>query len=355
MLQAFQAGAIDTGFIGSTPLIFAQAGKQDIVAVAGWAYTARRLRAGTAPGNSDITGWDDLKGKKVAYQQGTAGEAALLQALDNVGLKLSDVTTVNVPQTQVVGRAAGRLGRRRHLDGAADERLPRSRTRPRRRSATTSGDHRPLGLPHRQPTTRSNNAGKTAALGRLHHPAGQVVQVPAGAPGRSSPRRVYVEQYGLSSRSGGRSSPRQNGVAELRPAARRHRRRRSSSWPTCSRPPARSRPRSTWRDEFDTRFNAIVAEGAGLMTSLRRRVIAGAGRGAGPQPSRAASGGLIRARHAWTAADAGEAPLAVPARPGTPRRRRAVLRGLADRVERRLAEPRRCSPARPRCSPSAGT
>ena len=37
MLQAFQAGSIDAGFVGSTPLIFAQAAKQDITAVAGWA------------------------------------------------------------------------------------------------------------------------------------------------------------------------------------------------------------------------------------------------------------------------------------------------------------------------------
>jgi sulfonate transport system substrate-binding protein len=37
----------------------------------------------------------------VAFQQGTAGEAALLQALDGVGLELADVTPVNVPQTQV--------------------------------------------------------------------------------------------------------------------------------------------------------------------------------------------------------------------------------------------------------------
>ena len=37
MLQAFQAGAIDVGFVGSTPLIFAQAAHQDVVGVAGWA------------------------------------------------------------------------------------------------------------------------------------------------------------------------------------------------------------------------------------------------------------------------------------------------------------------------------
>ena len=39
MLQAFQGGSLDTGFVGSTPLIFAQAANQSLVAVAGWATT----------------------------------------------------------------------------------------------------------------------------------------------------------------------------------------------------------------------------------------------------------------------------------------------------------------------------
>jgi sulfonate transport system substrate-binding protein len=107
MLQAFQAGALDTGFVGSTPLIFAQAGQQNLVAVAGFASQHGAYQLLTAPRHDDITGWASLKGKRVAYQQGTAGEAALLQALDSAGLKLSDVTTVNVPQTQVTAALQG--------------------------------------------------------------------------------------------------------------------------------------------------------------------------------------------------------------------------------------------------------
>ena len=107
MLQAFQAGALDTGFVGSTPLIFAQAGDQAIKAVAGWASQNGSYRLVTAPGHHDIAGWKDLKGKKVAFQQGTAGEAALLQALDGVGLKLSDITPVNLPQTQIAAALQG--------------------------------------------------------------------------------------------------------------------------------------------------------------------------------------------------------------------------------------------------------
>jgi sulfonate transport system substrate-binding protein len=107
MLQAFQAGALDAGFVGSTPLIFAQAGNQGISAVAGFATTKGQYQLLTAPGGHGVTSWASLKGKKVAYQQGTAGEAVLLQALDSAGLKLSDITTVNVPQTSITAALQG--------------------------------------------------------------------------------------------------------------------------------------------------------------------------------------------------------------------------------------------------------
>ena len=108
MLQAFQAGSLDTGFVGSTPLIFAQAGGQQITAVAQWASkrSAYELVA-SGSAKTDITSWADLKGRKVAFQQGTAGEAALLQALDTVGLELSDITPVNLPQTQIAAAIQG--------------------------------------------------------------------------------------------------------------------------------------------------------------------------------------------------------------------------------------------------------
>lgn len=99
MLQAFQAGSIDTGFVGSTPLIFAQAAQQDITAVAGWATANGPYRLVVPPGSS-IKSWKDLKGKPVTFQQGTAAQAALLQALATAGLDYSDITPVNLPLTQ---------------------------------------------------------------------------------------------------------------------------------------------------------------------------------------------------------------------------------------------------------------
>ena len=100
MLQAFQGGSLDTGFIGTTPLIFAQAQDQGIRAVAAWATPNSSYGLVTAPDVDDISDWSDLESKKVAFQQGTAGEAALLQALDDAGLTLDDITPVNVPITE---------------------------------------------------------------------------------------------------------------------------------------------------------------------------------------------------------------------------------------------------------------
>ncbi len=109
MLQAFQAGDLDAGFIGTTPLIFAQAAGLDLVGVAGWA-SSKQSSYGlvTAPGVTGISGWADLKGKSIAYQRGTAGEAVLLEALASVGLKASDVTTVDVSQINVRATLEGK-------------------------------------------------------------------------------------------------------------------------------------------------------------------------------------------------------------------------------------------------------
>jgi sulfonate transport system substrate-binding protein len=101
MLQAFQADAIDTGFVFSTPLIFAQAAGQPIKAVAAWAPEHGSYGLVIAPGKDEIKDWADLKGKKVAFQTGTALEAVVLQNLDEAGLTLADITPVDLPATQV--------------------------------------------------------------------------------------------------------------------------------------------------------------------------------------------------------------------------------------------------------------
>lgn len=99
MLQAFQAGAIDVGIVGTTPPIFAQAAGQQIVAVAAFGTANSDADLVTAPG-VHITSWKQLEGKSVTYQQGTVSEAIVLAGLHSVGLKLSDIKTVNLPVTE---------------------------------------------------------------------------------------------------------------------------------------------------------------------------------------------------------------------------------------------------------------
>jgi sulfonate transport system substrate-binding protein len=100
MLQAFQGGSVDVGFVADTPIIFAQAAGQSITTVAAWAPLHGSDALVSAPGVK-LTGWKSLKGKKVAYQEGTVEEAVVLEGLKSVGLTLNDITTVNVPTTSI--------------------------------------------------------------------------------------------------------------------------------------------------------------------------------------------------------------------------------------------------------------
>lgn len=107
MLQAFEGGSLDVGFIQSTPLIFAQAAGQHVTAVAGWASSGSAYALVSAPGEHAVKSWAGLKGKRVAFQEGTALESALLEGLHSAGLSLGDITPVNLPATQVAAALQG--------------------------------------------------------------------------------------------------------------------------------------------------------------------------------------------------------------------------------------------------------
>jgi len=107
MLQAFQGGSLDVGFIQSTPLIQARAANQTVTAVAGWASQGTSYALVSSPGAGSIKGWAGLKGKRVAFQEGTALESALLEGLHSARLTLADITPVNVPATEVATTLQG--------------------------------------------------------------------------------------------------------------------------------------------------------------------------------------------------------------------------------------------------------
>jgi sulfonate transport system substrate-binding protein len=94
--QAFGAGAINVGFMGDTPAMFAQASNLplEVIAVSNTNGPGTTLLA--RPG-SGITGLGDLRGKKIATTSNTAPDGFLLRVLAAQGLTVKDITLVDVP------------------------------------------------------------------------------------------------------------------------------------------------------------------------------------------------------------------------------------------------------------------
>jgi sulfonate transport system substrate-binding protein len=97
MNAAFTAGLIDFGFMGDTPALLATAARADVVVVGAIRYQPNTIFQLAAKPGSNIKTLSDLRGRKVAFTEGTALQGYLLQALDSVGLTQHDITPVNVP------------------------------------------------------------------------------------------------------------------------------------------------------------------------------------------------------------------------------------------------------------------
>ena len=93
MLEAMNAGAVDLGYVGAPPPIFAQAAGADLVYVL--ATVANGETQGVlVPKDSAIQAPADLKGKKVAVTKGSSANALLVRALQFGGLEWGDVEPV---------------------------------------------------------------------------------------------------------------------------------------------------------------------------------------------------------------------------------------------------------------------
>ncbi|MDT3440343.1 ABC transporter substrate-binding protein [Pseudofrankia sp. BMG5.37] len=101
MNAAFSANRLDVGYMGDTPVLFANASAAGITAVA-VAKSTKNSQTIYAGKDSGIQTLADLKGKKVAVTVGTSLHGYLLQQLDSAGLTEKDVTLVNVPATSLV-------------------------------------------------------------------------------------------------------------------------------------------------------------------------------------------------------------------------------------------------------------
>lgn len=92
-LEALNANGLDIASTAESPPVFSQAAGAPLV------YLATTRPSGKAtsllvPANSPIKSVTDLKGKKVAFQKASIGHYLLVKALEDVGLKLSDVQSV---------------------------------------------------------------------------------------------------------------------------------------------------------------------------------------------------------------------------------------------------------------------
>jgi sulfonate transport system substrate-binding protein len=93
MLEAMNAGAVDLGYVGAPPPIFAQAAGADLVYVL--ATVANTATQGVlVPKDSAIQAPADLKGKKVAVTKGSSANALLVRTLQFGGLEWGDAEPV---------------------------------------------------------------------------------------------------------------------------------------------------------------------------------------------------------------------------------------------------------------------
>jgi len=90
LLEAINVGAVDFGFVGDSPPIFAQAGGARIKYVAA-VKSDGNTQAIIVPKDSPIKTIADLKGKRVAFGKGSSAHNLLVAALEKAGLSWSDI------------------------------------------------------------------------------------------------------------------------------------------------------------------------------------------------------------------------------------------------------------------------
>ena len=91
LLEAMRAGAVDIGYVGETPPVFAQSGGVPFVYIA-TDPPSPRSEAIVVPKASPIRELSQLRGKKIALNRGSNVHYLVLRALEHAGLGLSDVT-----------------------------------------------------------------------------------------------------------------------------------------------------------------------------------------------------------------------------------------------------------------------
>ncbi|MEH2462747.1 aliphatic sulfonate ABC transporter substrate-binding protein [Nostoc sp.] len=95
-LEALNANGLDIASTAESPPVFSQAAGVPLVYLANTRPSGKSISL-IVPVNSPIKTVSDLKGKKVAFQKASIGHYLLVKALEDAGLKLSDVKSVFLP------------------------------------------------------------------------------------------------------------------------------------------------------------------------------------------------------------------------------------------------------------------
>src|SRR6266516_3956812 len=93
LFEGIKAGAIDFTHSGEAPPIFAQAAGVPLLYI-GHEHPAPKIEAILVPKDSPIKTITDLKGKKIALNKGSNVHYLLVRALEQAGLKYTDVELV---------------------------------------------------------------------------------------------------------------------------------------------------------------------------------------------------------------------------------------------------------------------
>ncbi|OLU24498.1 sulfonate ABC transporter substrate-binding protein [Pseudomonas sp. PA15(2017)] len=96
LLEGLNVGSVDFGTTGETPPVFAQAAGADLLYVA-FEPPAPTSEAILVAKDSPIQSVAELKGKKVALNKGSNVHYLLVRALEEAGLKYSDIQPVYLP------------------------------------------------------------------------------------------------------------------------------------------------------------------------------------------------------------------------------------------------------------------
>ena len=96
LLESLNVGSVDFGHTGEAPPIFAQAAGAPLVYLAHEPPNAKG-EAIIVPEDSEIKSIQDLKGKKIGLNKGSNVHYLLVKAVEDAGLKYSDVETAFLP------------------------------------------------------------------------------------------------------------------------------------------------------------------------------------------------------------------------------------------------------------------